>query len=467
MVEVKLKKSLPRRLCRCLRNTLYYSLCCCLVPHKTLSKGFFAVFPCLQKKVPWTGDEVTIKTFAMLQLSRDDCIKLHKAFQEIDDDGSGHIDVSEFLNYVDVDPTPFSKRVFSIMDEDGSGEMDFREFVVACWNYCSFEKSGLIFFTYDLYDADRNGTRSVKECQAMFVEVYGEDFAQANKGLKLFEKIELIATSHERTFDIITRKQFIDLVNSHVNVLMPAYQMQSAIQSKVLGKKFWNKITSRRLRNMGADEWVKQTHGNAKKIDTHAVLKGYREQQAKEMLERLKNNYRSSLIGRLGKYNPELDTERRTNMHYKTKDMNFGNFEDLHYMLNKSVLPKVLEREPAPGHFFLEHIAQDEFANRPHWDRDVPGVHRSVESVLDQTKELKKWHQDHVEAKEINTFKDGAPEGYKYKGNITQGPIVKIHVDQSNKVIDWNKANVKIFTTSVDSSLESGSIEKMGPKAKG
>ncbi|GMI03650.1 hypothetical protein TrLO_g10717 [Triparma laevis f. longispina] len=47
------------------------------------------------------------------------------------------------------------------------------------------------------------------------------------------------------------------------------------------------------------------------------------------------------------------------------------------------------------------------------------------------------------------------------KGNITQGPIVKIQVDQSNKVIDWNKASVKIFTTSVDSSLESNSLEKV------
>ena len=68
------------------------------------------------------------------------------------------------------------------------------------------------------------------------MQVYGNNFAQANKGLKLFEKIELVATSHERTFDIITRKQCIELVNTHVNVLMPAYQMQAAIQQKVMSK---------------------------------------------------------------------------------------------------------------------------------------------------------------------------------------------------------------------------------------
>ena len=120
---------------------------------------------------PRSGDEVTIKTFALLQLSRDDCSKLLGVFNEIDADLSGQIDINEFLGFVDVDSTPFSRRVFSIMDEDGSGQMDFREFVVACWNYCSFEKSGLIFFTYDLYDADKNGTMSTSECKSMFVEV--------------------------------------------------------------------------------------------------------------------------------------------------------------------------------------------------------------------------------------------------------------------------------------------------------
>jgi len=43
-------------------------------------------------------------------------------------------------------------------------------------------------------------------------------------------------------------------VNTHVNVLMPAFQMQSAIQAKVLGRKFWGRITRKRLSGIGADE---------------------------------------------------------------------------------------------------------------------------------------------------------------------------------------------------------------------
>jgi hypothetical protein len=171
--------------------------------------------------------------------------------------------------------------------------MDFREFVIACYNYCSFEKQGLILFAYELYDADHNGSMSVPECKSMFMEVYGADFGAAEKGFKLFEKLEKLATEDEKTFDIITKKreqasartkraqraappstarerkrkaggdgatmvlflvaprppppsnpfsEFIDLVNTHVNVLMPAYHIQNAIQSKIMGKRVWTKV---------------------------------------------------------------------------------------------------------------------------------------------------------------------------------------------------------------------------------
>ena len=56
--------------------------------------------------------------------------------------------------YTTLQPSKFTKRVFSIMDEDGSGEIDFREFVIALWNYCTLGKAALILFAFDLYDND-------------------------------------------------------------------------------------------------------------------------------------------------------------------------------------------------------------------------------------------------------------------------------------------------------------------------
>jgi hypothetical protein len=73
------------------------------------------------------GDKVTAETFATLGLSVGHLSEMHKAFREIDEDGSGSIDITEFLDYVDVKLTPFSKRVFSLMDEDGSGQVSVRK----------------------------------------------------------------------------------------------------------------------------------------------------------------------------------------------------------------------------------------------------------------------------------------------------------------------------------------------------
>jgi len=76
----------------------------------------------------------------MLQLTRSDSLSLHACFSEIDEDGSGQISVDEFLNYVDVEMTPFNERVFGIMDEDGSGEMDFREVSMRQWTEIRIEE---------------------------------------------------------------------------------------------------------------------------------------------------------------------------------------------------------------------------------------------------------------------------------------------------------------------------------------
>jgi len=50
----------------------------------------------------------------------------------------------------------------------------------------------------------------------------------------------------------------------------------------------------------------------------------YRADKTKELLQELKAGYKSKLIGRLGEYNPQLDTERRVTTHTKLKGLNFG-----------------------------------------------------------------------------------------------------------------------------------------------
>jgi Ca2+-binding EF-hand superfamily protein len=368
---------------------------------------------------------------------------MNKCFKEIDDDDSGQIDILEFLNYVDVPLTQFSRRVFAIMDEDGSGSMDFREFVIACWNYCSFEKSGLVLFAYDLYDSDHNGTMSSDECKAMFMEVYGKEFTVAEKGFKLFEMLNKISTEDVENFDVITKKQFVKLVNSHVNVLMPAFQIQNAIQNKIMGKRFWNRVTKKRMSGMNGDDWKKHRTNVSAKVDSGIVLRKYQEQQGNEIIERMKNNYRSMLIGRLGEYNPNLDTERRVSFHNKLRDLNYESFEELAAMKNRLKVPDVLiEREPEVGYTTVLPIAKSAIANLPQW---APGTYNPTEDVQRDVASILEWQKTMIASKEITKFSTGAKDGYEFKDNVVSGPVVKIKVDKNSKLIDWSKVKVHSF----------------------
>ena len=51
--------------------------------------------------------------------------------------------------------------------------------------------------------------------------------------------------------------------------------------------------------------------------------------------------------------------------------------------------------------------------------------------------------------KEVTKFSSGAPSGYTYKGNIEHGPLIKIKVDESSKIIDWKKVKVHAFQSSL------------------
>lgn len=66
-------------------------------------------------------------TFRSLQLEEADIGRLRKIFMSIDTDGSGQIELLELLMYMDLERTPFTKRVFSIFDDDGSKTVDFKE----------------------------------------------------------------------------------------------------------------------------------------------------------------------------------------------------------------------------------------------------------------------------------------------------------------------------------------------------
>ena len=85
--------------------------------------------------------------FLSLGLTPYDITQLHKKFRFIDTDDSGSIQLIELLNYLDVERTNYTEKVFGMFDIDKSGSVDFPEFAVGLWIYCTLESNTLGIFT--------------------------------------------------------------------------------------------------------------------------------------------------------------------------------------------------------------------------------------------------------------------------------------------------------------------------------
>ena len=86
------------------------------------------------------GYEKWSPIFTAMKISKSDLFKLYTAYEDFDVDHHGTIDVHEFLETIEIEYTPFTRRIFSIFDKDSSDEIDFFEFVGTIWNYCTLSR---------------------------------------------------------------------------------------------------------------------------------------------------------------------------------------------------------------------------------------------------------------------------------------------------------------------------------------
>ena len=113
--------------------------------------------------------------FEMVGLADRDVARLYDEYRLIDADMSHSISLQEMLNFIGIEKTYYSKRVFSIFDNDGSGTIDFGEFVTSLWNYCTLDKNDLISFSFDMYDANNSGEIDATEVIQLMQDVYGKN----------------------------------------------------------------------------------------------------------------------------------------------------------------------------------------------------------------------------------------------------------------------------------------------------
>lgn len=142
---------------------------------------------------------------------------------------------------VSLQPSPvLLDRIF---DEDGSGSVDFREFVVSLWNYCTLSKAALIMFAFDLYDNDNSGGIDIEEVELLLREVYGREFQANNQAQNIMSKLRGdLGVDRNITVD-----RFREFCRTHPAVLYPAFVLQTQMQEKIIGAKFWSSCSRIRV----------------------------------------------------------------------------------------------------------------------------------------------------------------------------------------------------------------------------
>ncbi|CAM9201691.1 unnamed protein product [Ectocarpus sp. 12 AP-2014] len=182
--------------------------------------------------------------FEALQLSEEQVRLMWDEYCKIDEDKSGEISLWELFEALDMKQSKFTKRIFRIFDEDGSGSVDFREFVMSLWNYCTLSKAALIMFAFDLYDNDNSGEIDIGEVELLLKEVYGREFQSNTHAQTIMAKLRGSELGLARNINV---DQFREFCRTHPAVLYPAFVLQTQMQEKILGSKFWISCSNARV----------------------------------------------------------------------------------------------------------------------------------------------------------------------------------------------------------------------------
>jgi Ca2+-binding EF-hand superfamily protein len=114
-------------------------------------------------EVPVIKDLKALEAAEALNLSQSHMRRLKMKFDDIDIDGCGNIDATEFFEALGEPKSPFTDSVFAIIDIDGSGTMEFDEFIRILATYCMYTQSEILRFCFEMFDKDGSGAIDEKE----------------------------------------------------------------------------------------------------------------------------------------------------------------------------------------------------------------------------------------------------------------------------------------------------------------
>ena len=199
-------------------------------------------------KVCQGGPDLT-ELMAYIGMSKSAMKKYLRLFMAIDKDQSGYITLIEWFVYMRLDHSKFVERAFAQMDINKEGEsaqqLDVTEFFIGLVNFCFFPQTFLSRYVFDLYDDDKNGSITIHELTSMVEDICGEGKEDlVEKLMKLLD--------NDGSLDI-SFTEFMKVEKKAATILAPAFRLQSELQSRCMGKRFWKKRRKKIEKMLKAD----------------------------------------------------------------------------------------------------------------------------------------------------------------------------------------------------------------------
>jgi len=214
------------------------------------------------------------RQFELLGLSEAHVKKLWQLFTRADATKDEKIGALECLMMLDIENTPFNRKVFAVFDHDKSGEITFFEFVGAIFDLCTVSNESLVTYAFELYDTNDDLEINPKEAISMLKDFYGEKFSTSPVAKTLASDMEHGALADGK----ITPHEFYVFAKTHQSLMSPVFELQKRLQKITLGEREWAHYEDKRL------QLTKGKHTRLLRIvNPNSVNSKKKEEQPKEV----------------------------------------------------------------------------------------------------------------------------------------------------------------------------------------
>mmetsp|Transcript_10952 Transcript_10952/g.21902 ORF Transcript_10952/g.21902 Transcript_10952/m.21902 type:complete len:492 (+) Transcript_10952:97-1572(+) len=174
--------------------------------------------------------------------------KIYGATRNSDMDvGSALTSKKEFLNQIDMTPTPFAIGALNTLSLEEKSE--FFQFFAAVYHYNIFDQDDLVAHTFALADENGNGRLSIEELTVLVHYVYGTHVAKSEVGGMIvttnrtdIQTANTVMKNLDRSGSgSVTLPMFQQGIRKHGNLLSPAFNTQQHLRRACGGRTVWKK----------------------------------------------------------------------------------------------------------------------------------------------------------------------------------------------------------------------------------